>query len=52
MATEIVGESNGHRWIKANWLRYATCAKCGILRKPDDTNKPCPGVVPVTVRVN
>ena len=50
MASDVVGESNGHRWIKANWLKWVTCSKCGIIRKGDDSNKPCKGVVGISLR--
>lgn len=50
MPSEVVGESNGHVWILADWLKHATCRKCGIIRRDDDKNKPCPGVVEISLR--
>lgn len=50
MPSEVVGESNGHVWIKADWIKYVCCRKCGIIRRADDKNKQCPGVVGISLR--
>lgn len=44
----IVGESNGHHWFKALW--FQSCRDCGMIRRTDDQNKPCRGVVRVGPR--
>jgi len=45
-------------WIQANpgmhlWAKYRgydSCAHCGIVRRRDDKNKPCKGMVRVGLR--
>ncbi len=32
-----------HEWIF--WHNLTVCRKCGIVRRADDLNKPCKGVV-------
>jgi hypothetical protein len=44
----IVGESNGHTWIK--WHKMICCRDCGFIRRADDKNKPCRGKVGITLR--
>lgn len=39
-----------HDWFMPNFLRYECCWKCGIVRRSDDKNKPCKGVVRVELR--
>lgn len=34
-----------HDWFKPDFLEYECCRKCGIVRRRDDKNKPCKGVV-------
>jgi len=46
----VIAESNGHHWIK--WRQFTCCRDCGIIRRADDKNKPCKGVVKVGPRVN
>lgn len=47
----IIAESNGHRWIAPAFMKGKVCClDCGILRRLDDKNKPCPGVVSVALR--
>lgn len=45
---KVIAESNGHHWIKA--FNLVCCRDCGIVRRADDQNKPCKGVVKVTLR--
>ncbi len=47
----IIDASNGHRWIKPDWMGGKVCClDCGILRRLDDTNKTCPGKVGISFR--
>jgi hypothetical protein len=40
-----------HAWFKfASADSFDSCAKCGIIRRKDDKNKPCPGIVKVGLR--
>lgn len=45
---EVIAESNGHHWIK--WRHFVCCRDCGFIRRADDKNKPCRGVVTVGPR--
>lgn len=45
---EIIGRTNGHAWIK--FFGLTSCGTCGTVRNATDTNKPCKGPVPVTLR--
>jgi hypothetical protein len=49
--TPVVGRSDGHTWLDftARW-GFVSCRDCGRIRR--ETNKPCPGVVRVTVRTD
>jgi hypothetical protein len=47
-ARAVVAESNGHHWIKFGRMIY--CRDCGFIRRADDKNKPCRGVVNVGLR--
>ena len=50
---EIVGEEDGHIWIKHRMFKdkgWITCKKCGIIKKKDGKNKPCRGQVRITTR--
>lgn len=53
-APKVVGHSNGHEW--AEWVfsrrTMVCCNMCGIVRRADDTNKPCKGVVKVALRAS
>lgn len=44
----VIAESNGHEWIYA--FDTTCCRKCGFVRRRDDLNKPCKGVVNVALR--
>ena len=37
-----------HEWFE--WRGLTCCKKCGIVRRADDKNKPCKGVVKVGPR--
>ena len=45
-----------HDWFLREWAyshpdsHIYVCRKCGIVRRADDKNKPCPGVVKVGLR--
>ena len=45
---KVIAESNGHHWIEA--FNLVCCRDCGIVRRADDQNKPCRGVVGVVFR--
>lgn len=45
---DVVAETNGHHWIKA--FNLTCCRDCGIVRRADDQNKPCKGIVNVGPR--
>ncbi len=49
---EVIARTNGHEW--ANWvfksMTLVCCNNCGIIRRPDDNNKPCKGRVDVALR--
>lgn len=47
----IKGVQEGqHAWFKFKLDSFDSCAKCGIVRRRDDKNKPCPGKVKVELR--
>lgn len=46
---DVVAVSNGHHWIKTRYS-FVACRDCGFIRRADDRNKPCPGVVKVGPR--
>jgi hypothetical protein len=48
MDAVVIAESNGHHWI--NWHKFVCCRDCGIIRRADDQNKPCRGVISVGLR--
>lgn len=41
-----------HDWFKPDFLKWECCRKCGIVRRADDKNNPCRGVVRVGLRVS
>lgn len=45
---KVIAESNGHHWIERFNLVY--CRDCGFVRRADDQNQPCKGVVSVGPR--
>lgn len=45
---KVMAESNGHHWINA--FNLVCCRDCGIVRRADDQNKPCKGLVGVGPR--
>lgn len=46
----VLGTSNGHTWIKPDWLFVEACRDCGVTRRGDDANSPCKGKVAVDFR--
>lgn len=39
--------ASGHAWVDAGPLASCdACARCGVCRRADGRNKPCPGVAP------
>ncbi len=45
---KVIAESNGHHWIER--FNLVCCRDCGFVRRADDQNKPCKGVVKVELR--
>ena len=45
---KVIAESNGHKWMV--WLGMICCRDCGLLRRPNDDNKPCKGVTKIALR--
>ena len=45
---EVIAASNGHHWVKR--FNLICCRDCGFVRRADDNNAPCKGVVGVGVR--
>lgn len=45
---KVIAESNGHHWIER--FNLVCCRDCGFVRRADDQNKPCVGVVRVGPR--
>lgn len=41
---------DAHDWFVPEFIGYECCRKCGIVRRADDKNKPCKGVVRVALR--
>lgn len=39
-----------HAWTIPLWQVWESCSRCGVVRRADDKNKPCPGAVPVVLR--
>lgn len=44
----VIAVTNGHHWVEA--FNLVCCRDCGIVRREDDQNKPCKGVVRVGPR--
>lgn len=52
---EVLSTSNDHHWISyagrgSGSFAIVCCRDCGIVRRADDNNKPCPGIVRVGPR--
>jgi hypothetical protein len=45
---KVIATSNGHHWIER--FNLVCCRDCGFVRRADDQNKPCKGVVGVGLR--
>ncbi len=44
-------DTEDHKWIKSDGKLYSYyCEKCGIIKTKEGKNKPCQGVVKVTMR--
>lgn len=39
-----------HDWFQPSFMKHECCRKCGIVRRADDKNSPCKGVVLVRPR--
>jgi hypothetical protein len=39
-----------HKWFRPEQIDYDCCQDCGIVRRADDRNRPCPGPVSVGLR--
>lgn len=44
------GVSEAHDWFIPKGIAYECCRKCGIVRRRDDKNSPCKGVVKIVLR--
>lgn len=44
----VIAMSHGHHWIRA--FGMVCCRDCGMIRRGDDNNKPCRGIVRVGPR--
>lgn len=40
-----------HEWFAPKSLKFECCRKCGAVRRQDDSNLPCPGVMHINVDV-
>ena len=53
MNTEIIAETNGHRWFiyKGKLLKaeIVMCLDCGNVRRQDDKNSQCKGKVKIVL---
>src|SRR6185437_9620991 len=47
---DVIAESNGHHWVRR--FHLTCCRDCGIVRRADDMNSPCKGVVHVGPRAS
>lgn len=47
-ARQVIAESNGHHWVQR--FNLVCCRDCGIVRRADDKNSPCKGIVTVELR--
>lgn len=47
---EVIAESNGHHWVER--FNLTCCRDCGIVRRADDKNSQCKGVVRVGPRTS
>jgi hypothetical protein len=45
-----VAKAGDHAWFEFVLGTYDSCANCGIIRRSDDVNKPCPGKIRVGLR--
>lgn len=39
-----------HCWFRFDERPWESCASCGVVRRRDDRNKPCKGIVHITLR--
>jgi hypothetical protein len=39
-----------HDWFMPDFIGYECCRKCGIVRRSNGKNNPCPGIVRVALR--
>lgn len=39
-----------HEWFKADFMKWESCKKCGVVRRADDANSPCKGTIGVALR--
>ncbi len=49
---EVFARTNGHEWAKWEFasMTLVCCNQCGIVRRRDDSNKPCKGKVRIGLR--
>lgn len=50
----VAARPGQHLWVDLPWDNRAlrACAACSIVQRADKQNKPCPGIVPVTPRID
>lgn len=49
-AEKLTPEPGVHLWMQREQDRYQFCRWCGFIRRADDKNKPCPGIVRIGLR--
>jgi hypothetical protein len=45
---KVIAESNGHKWME--FAGMICCKECGVVRRFDDANNPCKGLVNIELR--
>ena len=45
---KVIAQSNGHHWMER--FNLVCCRDCGFVRRADDQNSPCQGLVGVGIR--
>lgn len=44
------GATHGHDWFRPSMLSYDCCRVCGVVRRADDNNKHCKGLVKIVLK--
>lgn len=50
--TERTIADGAHEWFRPSFLKFDCCRKCGIVKRADGRNSPCPGNVHVALRTS